>query len=162
MVSSSDSRHDLRYSHYRPAGDGGLGNETRNGWQPYYTEAGGFISTYGNSAAGESLHITALAGSSFWFQFYGASAYPAYILVPSQSPGSGQLASLYGTANCSFDVAIDGNSTTLNPADGLLYQSGTLDEQQLHNFSLVAHATVGNAFSFDRVDVTRSHLPQDG
>ena len=53
-------------------GDGGIGNFTAYGWQPFYSGSpGGFTTSGGEAALGESVHITAFPNATFDFQFYG-------------------------------------------------------------------------------------------
>ncbi|KAJ2978709.1 hypothetical protein NUW54_g11248 [Trametes sanguinea] len=127
---------------WHPQGDGGIGDWTANGWQPYYSGTPtGFTTQGGESASGESMHITAYPNAAFDFQFFGTSV------------------SLVGIANCSYEVTVDGNtaqsfearpglSTTLFSQDGL--------SEALHNISLTANASHGNQFAFQHADVSRT------
>ncbi|KAI0778676.1 hypothetical protein BD413DRAFT_114678 [Trametes elegans] len=126
------------FINYQPHGDGGVGDWTSTGWQPWFSDSGGFSQQGGESGSGNSLHITAYSGASLDFQFFGTSI------------------ALYGTANCSYDVSVDGASTTL-PAtntNGQLYARDGLNEQT-HRVTLTAHASNSSMFSFDRADVSR-------
>ncbi len=53
-------------------GDGGIGDFTANGWQPFYTGSpGGFTTRGGEAALGDSMHITAFPNATLDFQFFG-------------------------------------------------------------------------------------------
>ena len=67
---------------------------------------------------------------------------------------SGTEVSLYGVANCTYDVTVDGASSSFQPGSGQLFHTAGLDNKT-HNVTLVAHASNGSAFSFDRADITR-------
>ena len=69
--------------------------------------------------------------------------------------------SLFGTANCSYTVSVDGNTTTSGAKDGQLFQVDSLSESHSHEVVLIPQASSDGQFSFDRADITRSHLPQD-
>lgn len=51
--------------------DGGLGNRTLIGWEPFWSDSGGLPSGYANTGSGQSYHTTALDGAYLSFQFYG-------------------------------------------------------------------------------------------
>ncbi|KAI9066863.1 hypothetical protein FKP32DRAFT_1589243 [Trametes sanguinea] len=130
---------------WHPQGDGGIGDWTANGWQPYYSGTPtGFTTQGGESASGESMHITAYPNAAFDFQFFGTSV------------------SLVGIANCSYEVTVDDSttqsfearprlSTTLFSQDGL--------SETLHSISLTANASHANQFAFQRADVSRTVAP---
>ncbi|KAI0361086.1 hypothetical protein OH77DRAFT_393081 [Trametes cingulata] len=124
------------FINYHPQGDGGVGDWTSTGWQPWFSDSGGFNSAGGEDGTGTSLHITAFPGASLDFQFYGTSV------------------ALYGTANCSYEVSVDGASSSFGAKDGELYAQDNLHEQ-MHRVSLTAHASNSSMFSFDRADVSR-------
>ncbi|OBZ79384.1 hypothetical protein A0H81_01268 [Grifola frondosa] len=92
---------------YKPHGDGGVGNQTANGWQPWYLHQG-FITNPGDDGTGESLHITAFPESSLELQFYGMSI------------------ALYGTTNCTYDVTIDNDAWPVTGSDDLLFSKDDL------------------------------------
>ncbi|KAJ8494523.1 hypothetical protein ONZ51_g2287 [Trametes cubensis] len=126
---------------YHPHGDGGVGAQwTSTGWQPWFADSGGFISTGGEDGTGSSQHITAFPGASLDFQFYGTSV------------------SIYGTANCSYEVSVDGASSSFMATSGS--QLFTQDElpAQMHSVSLTAHASNTSMFAFDRADISRPLL----
>ena len=52
------------------AGDGGAGDWTATGWQPWYSDEG-FNTGGGNLGSGQSLHITNFPNASLDFTFYG-------------------------------------------------------------------------------------------
>ncbi|KAI0643936.1 hypothetical protein C8Q79DRAFT_1012482 [Trametes meyenii] len=122
---------------YTPQGDGGIGDWTSTGWQPFYTGAGGFTSRGGEPAFGNSTHITAFPGAGFSFEFYGTAL------------------SLHGTAECAYDVSIDGSSSSFQPKNGQLFSQDKLSEKR-HTVSLTAHASTRSTFTFDYADVTRA------
>ncbi|KAI0375495.1 hypothetical protein BV20DRAFT_933598 [Pilatotrama ljubarskyi] len=124
------------FINYHPQGDGGVGDWTSTGWQPWFSDSGGFNNAGGEDGTGTSLHITAFPGASLDFQFYGTSV------------------ALYGTANCSYEVSVDGASTSFAAKDGQLYAQDNLHEQ-MHRVSLIAHASNSSMFSFDRADISR-------
>ncbi|OSC97399.1 hypothetical protein PYCCODRAFT_1471905 [Trametes coccinea BRFM310] len=135
---------------WHPQGDGGIGDWTANGWQPFYSGTPtGFTTQGGESASGSSMHITAFPNAAFDFQFFGTSI------------------SLIGIANCSYAVSIDGNTTrSFDAQPGLsttLFSQDGLSES-LHNISLVANASHAYQFAFQRADVSRTvangaHVP---
>ncbi|KAL6304916.1 hypothetical protein BKA93DRAFT_848112 [Sparassis latifolia] len=97
------------YLTYTPHGDGGIGDWTHTGWQPWYSESGGWNTAGGNYATGTSLHITSFPGASVELQFYGTSIY------------------VFGTSNSSYNVALDSSiSSNLTPLSGdlLFMQEG--------------------------------------
>ncbi|KAI0733076.1 hypothetical protein C8Q72DRAFT_881544 [Fomitopsis betulina] len=111
---------------YKPFEDGGLGNRTLIGWEPFWSDSGGLPSGYANTGSGQSYHTTALDGAYLSFQFYGNSVY------------------LHGTTNGTIDVAIDnvdvyGNQTAMG--NGLLYYADLAT--QTHYVTLTAHFTHG-------------------
>ncbi|KAH9897910.1 hypothetical protein C8Q73DRAFT_744045 [Cubamyces lactineus] len=129
------------FMNYHPHGDGGVGAQwTSTGWQPWFSDSGGFISSGGVDGTGTSQHITAFPGASLDFQFYGTGV------------------TLYGTANCSYDVSIDGASSSFMAKSGS--QLFTQDElpAQMHSVSLTAHASNTSMFAFDRADISRPLL----
>ncbi|RDX49131.1 hypothetical protein OH76DRAFT_1404033 [Lentinus brumalis] len=127
---------------YHPQGDGGIGDFTANGWQPFYTGSpGGFTTRGGEAALGDSMHITAFPNATLDFQFFGNSV------------------SLVGIANCSYTVSVDGNSRSFKPQRGP--SSATLFSQDgltegTHTVSLTANASHANEFAFQRADVSRT------
>ncbi|KAI0822363.1 cytochrome P450 [Trametes gibbosa] len=132
---------------YHPQGDGGLGDQTQNGWQPFYDTAGGFSTRGGEAALGNSKFITAFPNASLDFQFYGDSV------------------SIFGIANCSYDVSVDGNSSLFKASKSrgqstMLFSKEGLSEGT-HTVSLTAHASNTSSFAFQRADVTRS-VPAGG
>ncbi|KAH9858676.1 hypothetical protein C2E23DRAFT_799596 [Lenzites betulinus] len=126
---------------YHPQGDGGLGDQTQNGWQPFYDAAGGFSVRGGEAALGNSKHITAFPNASLDFEFYGNAV------------------SLFGIANCTYDVSVDGNSTsfkaTKHGQSTMLFSKDGLSEGT-HTVSLTAQASNTSSFAFQRADVSRS------
>ncbi|KAJ7176804.1 hypothetical protein C8R46DRAFT_1346756 [Mycena filopes] len=103
---------------YRPYADGfGL----HNGWQTWYTIAG-FNTQPGESAGGDSYHLTSLDGAQVSLQFYGSAVH------------------LYGTANASYSVLLDDNLQSFSGRDGLLYSSVNLAENY-HTVALSAKIT---------------------
>ncbi|KAI0704498.1 hypothetical protein C8T65DRAFT_653728 [Cerioporus squamosus] len=126
---------------YHPQGDGGIGDFTANGWQPFYAGSpGGFTTRGGEAALGDSMHITAFLNATLDFQFYGTSV------------------SLVGIANCSYTVSVDGNSHSFKAQRGhsttLFSQDGL--EEGMHTVSLTANASHANEFAFQRADVSRT------
>ncbi|KAI9060436.1 hypothetical protein FKP32DRAFT_1613472 [Trametes sanguinea] len=127
---------------WHPQGDGGLGDLTADGWQPFYSGSpGGFTTRGGEAALGDSMHITAFPNATFDFEFFGTSI------------------SLFGIANCSYEVSVDGSNTrsfkaqrgrsvTLFSQDGL--------SEGVHSISLTANASHANEFAFQRADVSRT------
>ncbi|TBU42207.1 hypothetical protein BD309DRAFT_991860 [Dichomitus squalens] len=133
LVSIDDSS---SFINYRPHGDGGVGNWTSTGWQPWYSDKG-FNTAGGELGTGQSLHITGFPNASLDFTFYGTEV------------------ALYGNANCSYDVSVDGSLQSFQAASGPeLFHMTALDEKT-HNVTLVAHASDGALFSFDWADITR-------
>ncbi|EPT04929.1 hypothetical protein FOMPIDRAFT_1027623 [Fomitopsis schrenkii] len=125
---------------YKPFEDGGLGNRTLIGWEPFWSDSGGFPTGFANGSSGQSHHITALDGASFSFQFYGNAVY------------------LHGTTNGTIDVTIDNGDVYSNqPAmsNGLLYYADNL-ATQTHYVTLTAHFThgAGQVMEFDLANVT--------
>ncbi|EIW59930.1 uncharacterized protein TRAVEDRAFT_47227 [Trametes versicolor FP-101664 SS1] len=126
--------------HYHPQGDGGVGNWTQTGWQPYYSGVGGFSTEGGEAASGSSMHITTFPNASLDFQFYGSAV------------------SLFGTANCSYIVSVDGNSTSFTPThsrNSPLYVQDSLS-QDVHNVSLIANASHNSSFAFSGAALTKT------
>ncbi|KAI0639897.1 hypothetical protein C8Q77DRAFT_1225406 [Trametes polyzona] len=122
---------------YLPHGDGGVGDQTSTGWQPWFSDSGGFNSAGGKDGLGMSYHVTALSGARLDFQFYGTGI------------------ALYGNASCSYDVSVDGNTQNLQAGGkGQLFAQDGLHEQ-MHHVSLTANASNSSRFWFDRVDVSR-------
>ncbi|OJT13680.1 hypothetical protein TRAPUB_9779 [Trametes pubescens] len=122
------------------SGDGGVGNWTQTGWQPYYPNVGGFSTQGGEAASGSSTHITTFPNASLDFQFYGSAV------------------SLFGTANCSYIVSVDGNSASFaskTSQNGTLYVQDSLSEG-VHNVSLIANASHNNSFAFSGAALTRT------
>ncbi|KAH9920207.1 uncharacterized protein BXZ73DRAFT_52286 [Epithele typhae] len=142
-VNIDDSSSVINYSPYGM--DGGLGVHFSTGWQAWYSAFPGGAPQHGQSPAGQSEHITALPGASFDFKFYGTTVV------------------LYGSANCSYTVAVDGDSRSLDPSQGPeLFHSGTMS-QQTHTVTVtVGDASSSSMFAFDGANITRSHLDQDG
>ncbi|OSC97395.1 hypothetical protein PYCCODRAFT_1398940 [Trametes coccinea BRFM310] len=127
---------------WHPQGDGGLGDQTADGWQPFYSGSpGGFTTRGGEAALGDSMHITAFPNATFDFEFYGTSV------------------SLIGIANCSYEVSVDGNNTrSLKAQRGqstILFSQDGLSEGT-HTLSLTANASHANRFAFQRADVSRT------
>ncbi|KAI0334447.1 hypothetical protein GY45DRAFT_1242562 [Cubamyces sp. BRFM 1775] len=129
------------FINYHPHGDGGVGAQwTGTGWQPWFSNSGGFISSGGQDGTGTSQHITAFPGASLDFQFYGTGV------------------SLYGTANCSYEVSIDGASSSfMATSESQLFTQDELPAQ-MHSVSLTAHASNTSMFAFDRADISRPLL----
>ncbi|KAI0673625.1 hypothetical protein C8Q78DRAFT_1076611 [Trametes maxima] len=126
------------FINYLPHGDGGVGDWTSTGWQPWFSGSGGFIQSGGEYGSGTSMHLTAFSGAQLNFQFYGASV------------------ALYGQANCSYVVSVDGASNSLNPTNGpQLFKKDGMNEQ-MHTLSLTASASNSSMFAFDRADVSRT------
>ncbi|KAI0652357.1 hypothetical protein C8Q79DRAFT_1005564 [Trametes meyenii] len=126
------------FINYLPHGDGGVGDWTSTGWQPWFSDSGGFITSGGEYGSGTSMHITAYSGAQLNFQFYGASI------------------TLYGQANCSYVVSVDGASSSLNSTNGpQLFKKEGMNEQ-MHIVSLTASASNSSMFAFDRADVSRT------
>ncbi|KAG0707601.1 hypothetical protein DFH29DRAFT_995027 [Suillus ampliporus] len=112
---------------YYPYYDGfGLGN----GWQVWYSETG-FNTVPANPGNGISAHITSLAGANVTFSFYGSGI------------------ELHGTANCTFDITLDGIfSSALTSTSDVLYSKQTLSEG-MHSLTLTAHPTSGQQLALE-------------
>ncbi|KAG0703992.1 hypothetical protein DFH29DRAFT_913940 [Suillus ampliporus] len=112
---------------YDPCYDGfGLGN----GWQVWYSETG-YNTAPANTGNGISAHITSLAGANVTLSFYGSGI------------------ELHGTANCTFDVTLDGTfSSALNSTSNVLYSNQTLSEG-IHLLTLTAQPTSGQQLALE-------------
>ncbi|KAH9858295.1 hypothetical protein C2E23DRAFT_865199 [Lenzites betulinus] len=122
---------------YLPHGDGGVGDWTQTGWQPWFSDSGGFNSAGGNDGVGTSYHVTAFAGARLDLQFYGTGI------------------ALFGNGSCPYQVSLDGTSQSFSSGDGQLFSQDGL-EQKMHNISLTANASTSNTFWFDRADISRT------
>lgn len=103
---------------------------TGNGWQIWYSETG-YNTVFANPGVGISAHITSLPGANVTLSFYGTGI------------------ELHGTANCTFDVSLDGifSSSLSSPSD-VLYSEQTLSEGT-HSLTLTAHPTSGQQLAFE-------------
>ncbi|KAI0769877.1 hypothetical protein C8Q74DRAFT_1369127 [Fomes fomentarius] len=128
---------------YTPHGDGGSGDWTSTGWQPWFSDIG-FMPGDRQAlyAAGWSQHITAFPEASLSFQFYGTGI------------------ALYGNATCSYDITVDDDKTSHDNTYGLLFSDDTLSKAT-HTLTLTAHASGTNPFSFDRADVHLTDAPPE-
>lgn len=103
---------------------------TGNGWQIWYSETG-YNTVFANPGVGISAHRTSLPGANVTFSFYGTGI------------------ELHGTANCTFDVAVDGIfSSSLSSTSDVLYSKQTLSEGT-HSLTLTAHPTSGQQLAFE-------------
>ncbi|OAX42100.1 hypothetical protein K503DRAFT_767082 [Rhizopogon vinicolor AM-OR11-026] len=101
-----------------------------NGWQIWYSETG-YNTAPANPGYGISAHITSLPGANFTLSFYGTGI------------------ELHGTANCTFDITVDGVfSSTLTSASDVLYSQQTLSGGT-HALTLTAHPTSGQQLAFE-------------
>ncbi|KAL1951215.1 hypothetical protein VTO73DRAFT_364 [Trametes versicolor] len=121
---------------YLPHGDGGVGDRTSTGWQPWFSGSGGFNTAGGNDGVGASYHVTAFPGARFDLLFYGTGV------------------SLLGNTSCSYTVSIDGASESLQATEGTLYSKDGLSVGT-HNVSVTADASASGQFWFDRADISR-------
>ncbi|OJT08456.1 hypothetical protein TRAPUB_639 [Trametes pubescens] len=121
---------------YLPHGDGGVGDWTNTGWQPWYSGSGGFNSAGGNDGVGMSYHVTAFPGARFDLLFHGTGV------------------SLFGNTSCTYTVSIDGASQFFPASEGTLYSKDGLSEGT-HNVSVTADASASGQFWFDRADISR-------
>ncbi|KAI0712548.1 hypothetical protein C8Q76DRAFT_797386 [Earliella scabrosa] len=127
---------------YSPHGDGGSGEWTSTGWQPWFSDIG-FMpgDKQALDGTGSSLHITAFPGAALSLQFYGTGI------------------ALYGNATCPYDVAVDdAPATTQDATYGRLYFDNTL-VKGMHTVKLTAHASESNPLSFDRADILLTDAP---
>ncbi|KAJ6598214.1 hypothetical protein DFH09DRAFT_55045 [Mycena vulgaris] len=109
----------------------------QNGWQTWYTTSG-FNTQAGASPAGDSFHLTSVAGAKVSLEFYGNAIY------------------LYGTANTSYDVILDGSIQSFSGANGLMYSNEGLIEEN-HNVTLISKASgVSEQLGFARAVVSAS------
>ncbi|KAF8597710.1 hypothetical protein BDV93DRAFT_547778 [Ceratobasidium sp. AG-I] len=119
---------------YLPYGDGAASA----GWATYYSVSG-FRQAGGNTPLGDSSHVTWNNDTTLSLSFYGNALY------------------LYGGANCTYDLALDGQQyPTYSPTnDGQLAVLEDLAEGQ-HSVTLKPHpgGSKGSAFSFDKAVVT--------
>ncbi|KAI0830807.1 hypothetical protein BC628DRAFT_1416306 [Trametes gibbosa] len=122
---------------YIPHGDGGVGSWTQTGWQPWFSDSGGFNSAGGNDGVGASYHVTAFSGARLDLQFYGTGI------------------TLFGNGTCPYEVSLDGASQSFSSGDGQLFSQEGL-QQKLHSISLTANASASNTFWFDRADIASS------
>lgn len=103
---------------------------TENGWQVWYSETG-YNTVPANPGVGISAHITSLPGANVTLSFYGAGI------------------ELHGTANCTFDISMDGIfSSSLSSSSDVLYSDQTLSEGT-HSLTLTAHPTSGQQLAFE-------------
>ncbi|KAG2155694.1 hypothetical protein DEU56DRAFT_319654 [Suillus clintonianus] len=124
---------------YYPYSDGfGL----TNGWQIWYSETG-YNTVFANPGVGISAHITSLPGANVTFSFYGTGI------------------DLHGTANCTFDVTVDGIfSSSLSTTSDLLYSKQALSEGT-HSLTLTAHPTSGEHLAFENAVIyVNQPIPQ--
>ncbi|KAG2149478.1 hypothetical protein BD769DRAFT_1659034 [Suillus cothurnatus] len=103
---------------------------TGNGWQVWYSETG-YNTVAGNPGVGISAHITSLPGANVTLSFYGTGI------------------ELHGTANCTFDVTVDGIfSSSLSTPSNVLYSNQALSEGT-HSLTLTAHPTSEQQLAFE-------------
>ncbi|KAG1813176.1 uncharacterized protein BJ212DRAFT_414733 [Suillus subaureus] len=103
---------------------------TGNGWQVWYSETG-YNTVPANPGVGISAHITSLQGANVTLSFYGTGI------------------ELHGTANCTFDITVDGIfSSSLNSPSDVLYSNQALSEGT-HSLTLTAHPTSGQQLAFE-------------
>lgn len=103
---------------------------TGNGWQIWYSETG-YNTVFANPGVGISAHITSLPGANVTLSFYGTGI------------------ELHGTANCTFDVSVDGIfSSSLSSTSDVLYSQQTLSEGT-HSLTLTAHPASGQQLAFE-------------
>jgi len=122
---------------YFPHADGGNATGLAAGWIPWYDQTGYIdFSNPGEGGAGTSFHRTSLAGASVQFQFYGTGVY------------------LYGFANSSYDVAVDGETTKPSATTSDLLFSTTGLKAGSHSVTLTARPTGAQQFAFDRAVVS--------
>ena len=62
------------------SGDGGIGDWTSTGWQPWFSDEG-FSKSGGEFGTGDTLHITAFPNASLDFIFYGRCARSDLLLL---------------------------------------------------------------------------------
>lgn len=103
---------------------------TGNGWQIWYSETG-YNTVPANPGVGISAHITSLPGANVTLSFYGTGI------------------ELHGTANCTFDITVDGifSSSLSSPGD-VLYSNQALSEGT-HSLTLTAHPASGQQLAFE-------------
>ncbi|KAF8171006.1 hypothetical protein K438DRAFT_1853137 [Mycena galopus ATCC 62051] len=123
---------------YIPYADGSNSALT-NGWIPWY-QTPGFLLKNGDPGVGESYHITSRTNASVAFEFYGSAVY------------------LYGTANSSYGITLDGAVSTHTPpeasASDLLFSNTGLT---VGNHSVMLSATPANSaqqLAFDRAVIS--------
>ncbi|KAL5495043.1 hypothetical protein ACEPAI_505 [Sanghuangporus weigelae] len=106
---------------YQPYADG----QFENGWEVGFTGVGLSPPDQDhNDGSGQSFHITSFLEASVSLSFFGVGV------------------SLFGKANCSYDVVLDGSlaSMSTSPPLGTLYTGSNLDST-VHNITLVPHPT---------------------
>ncbi|KAJ7755055.1 hypothetical protein DFH07DRAFT_822744 [Mycena maculata] len=120
---------------YTPYADGSNSGLTK-GWEPWYTQSG-FISQNGEGGAGDSYHLTSLAGASVSLDFYGTAVY------------------LYGTTNSTYDILVDNSPyVDVSPIADLLVSVTNLQEGN-HNVTLTARPSESSEqLAFDRAVVS--------
>ncbi|KAG2076759.1 hypothetical protein BDR04DRAFT_622453 [Suillus decipiens] len=103
---------------------------TGNGWQIWYSQTG-YNTVPANPGVGTSAHITSLPGANVTLSFYGTGI------------------ELYGMANCTFDVTVDGIfSSSLSSTNNVLFSDQTLSEGT-HSLTLTAHPSSGQQLALE-------------
>ncbi|KAF7303014.1 hypothetical protein MKEN_01264400 [Mycena kentingensis (nom. inval.)] len=114
----------------------GSGSGLDKGWIPWYSDSG-YNADFGQGGAGTSFHHTSLNGASVSLRFYGSGV------------------DLYGSANCSYDVSVDGHSSSHDSSNGDVLASLSGLAVGTHSVVLTARPTgAEQLFAFDRAVVS--------
>ena len=113
-----------------------------NGWEAGFTGVGlNPPDQDHNDGIGQSFHVTSFPEASVSLSFFGER-----FVVAECKVGTirifllGTRVSLFGQANCSYDVVLDGSIASVNapPPSGTLYTGSNLDNT-VHNITLTPH-----------------------
>ncbi|KAF8845975.1 hypothetical protein BDN67DRAFT_7312 [Paxillus ammoniavirescens] len=126
---------------YSPYYDG-VGLE--NGWEIWYSGSGFNSTTPASLSSGYTSHITSLPGASVSLDFYGSAI------------------TLYGIANCTFDVTLDGNYYhNLSPnGDGSLFAMNLTQTNHSITLAPILSAGSGQQLAFQSSEILLD--PPDG
>ncbi|GBE77513.1 hypothetical protein SCP_0103880 [Sparassis crispa] len=151
-TSLSDDSSVLEYTPYSEGSlEGGVEAALQAGWIAWYSGSQtNFNTVGGESAAGDSYHITSFPGASVELQFYGTGV------------------SLYGFANCSYQATIDsGGVRQYSPEDNLdklLFTTGTdslTPGTHFVNLTALPNPNSTQQLSFDNAVVSDATLAQE-
>lgn len=129
-----------------------------NGWQIWYSETG-YNTAPAYPGYGISAHITSLPGANVTLSFYGMlDMYHTFANTELVTADKGTGIQLHGTANCTFDVTMDGIfSSPLTSTSDVLYSMQTLSEGT-HSLTLTAHPTSGQQLAFENAVIYTGYI----